>query len=91
MLGCKLGANKMSSRRPWSPAGAILKASRERLRERTEQTIASQLIQVAKERGLSSADAIELKLDSETLELGVDPARALKLANDALGFIADVP
>lgn len=65
--------------------GDISKSIEKTMRDAVESALVDKLVEEAKANGLTSADQIDLKLDSDARKLGVDRARVLRAVDRKLG------
>jgi len=59
---------------------------KKQLLEGTEEAMAEEIVAAVRENDLASADQVEVTIDDEARELGVDPVRVIALANRMLGL-----
>ena len=55
------------------------------LREAAEEKLAEQVVATVREHDLASADQVDLQIDAEGQEIGIDAARVIARAKQMLG------
>lgn len=66
--------------------GDFAKDFEKQIRDAAEDQLADSLVATVREKGLDSADQIDLQIDSDGRKMGIDAARVIRLANRRLGL-----
>lgn len=64
----------------------LTNAVTKQLRDAAEEGLADELVDAVRQRGLESADQIDLQIDADGRSIGIDAARVIRLANQKLGL-----